>query len=720
MDWLASLDIALFRFINLTLSNPFFDWLFPFLSWNSLFVPVVLLVAIGLIWKGGARGRIFLLVIVVVTALGDGVICNFLKHAIDRPRPFHVVPEAHVLVGRGGSASMPSAHAANWFAGATIAFLYYRRSLWLMLPLAGTVAFSRVYLGVHYLSDVLAGALIGVAYAVAFARALNLLWNFAGQRWFPHWWTKLPSLFMATKTGDSPAPSPPSVFTGNPSTIDQHWLRLGYVIIIVQFLARLGYLASGTIELSEDEAYQWVWSKHLALSYFSKPPFIAYTQFLGTALWGDTEFGVRFFSAVIAALLGLFVLRFLAREINARIAFWLLLVIAATPLLAVGTTLMTIDPLSVLFWTAALLSGWHAVQHDSTRHWIWTGLWMGFGFLSKYTALFQLLCWAFFFLLWKPARIQLRRPGPYLALLVTALCTIPVLVWNQQNNWITVTHLAARGGLNRQWHPSLRFFGDFVFSETFLLNPVFFVATGWAAIAVARSPRRDALLTYLLSMGAPLFIFYLLYTFRARVQPNWIAPSVLPLFILAAIYWENRWRQGLRAIRTWAIIGITFGLIIVAVLHDTDLIQKITGRALPASLDPLRRVRGWRGVANAVAEERERLLQEGKPVFVIGDHYGITGLLSFYLPEAKASVTHQPLVYYQSSQQPDNQFYFWPSYGTRKGENAVYVAESERPGSAPKELLQEFESVTDLGMREILYRGRVFHKIQIFQCRNLR
>ena len=71
------------------------------------------------------------------------------------------------------------------------------------------------------------------------------------------------------------------------------------------------YIGSGKIELSEDEAYQWLWSKHPALSYYSKPPLIAYTQFLGTHLWGDTEFGVRFFSPVIAAVLSLLVLRFL-------------------------------------------------------------------------------------------------------------------------------------------------------------------------------------------------------------------------------------------------------------------------------------------------------------------------------------------------------------------------------------------------------------------------
>ena len=97
------------------------------------------------------------------------------------------------------------------------------------------------------------------------------------------------------------------------------------------------YLASGLIQLSQDEAYQWVWSKHLALSYYSKPPGIAFIQFVSTSLFGDNEFGVRFFSPLFAAILSLMVLRFLAREIGARPAFWFLLILTATPLLGVGT-----------------------------------------------------------------------------------------------------------------------------------------------------------------------------------------------------------------------------------------------------------------------------------------------------------------------------------------------------------------------------------------------
>src|SRR5262245_21529480 len=171
----------------------------------------------------------------------------------------------------------------------------------------------------------------------------------------------------------------------------RRWLLGGYVFVAVFFVSRLLYLAAGRIELSEDEAYQWLWSKHLALSYYSKPPLIAYLQFLGTSLWGDTEFGIRFFAPVLATLLSISLLRIIATAVNARTAFWLILILASTSLLAIGTTLLTVDAPSVFFWVAAMITGWRAVQSERLAPWCWTGVFIGFGLLSKYTAIVQAL-----------------------------------------------------------------------------------------------------------------------------------------------------------------------------------------------------------------------------------------------------------------------------------------------------------------------------------------
>lgn len=761
MDWLQSLDVALFRFLNQALINPVCDVVMPLASGNALFRPLLLLGGIVLIWKGRTRGLLCVLMLALILPLGDGFICNTIKHAVGRARPFVVLPDVHrpdrkpeppklapapaaatpkpamQSEAKGDYSSMPSSHAANWFAATMIAFIYFRRSLWFMLPAAILVSFSRIYNGVHYPADVLAGAILGGGYAAASVWSLDALWRWAGQRWFPLWWQKLPSLMnppRPAEVGESEEPVLSSSRTrwsgaaaagAAHATPDQHWLRLGYVWIAALLLVRLVYIASGTIQLSRDEAYQWLWSKHLALSYYSKPPLIAYTQFLGTSLWGDTAFGVRFFSPIIAAILSLIVLRFFVREVNARAGFFLLLIITATPLMSAGAVLMTIDPLSVLFWTAAMLAGWRAVQEKGTLgQWLWVGLWMGLGFLSKYTELFQILCWAVFFLLWPPARKHLRRPGPYLALLVNLVCALPVLVWNWQHHWITVSAVAGNAGLDSTWKPTLRYLGEFVGAEAGLLNPLFFIAALWAAIVFWRRGRHDPRLVYFFSMGAPLFLVYLLYSFHSRILPNWIAPSVLPLFCLMVIYWDTRWRLGTARIKPWLITGLTLGLVVVVVFHNTELLTKLTGRRLPVNQDPLHRVRGWSEVASIAGKARQVLLGEGKPVFIIGDHYSLVGEISFYLPEARAVAANDPLVLYRTDTRAINQFYFWPGYENRKGQNAIFIRELDRDNPVsrpvPHDVQREFESVTEVGIEYVLDHKRVLWPIQVFACRGLR
>lgn len=777
MHWLQTVDVGVFRFINGTLSNPVFDIVMPFASGNKIFFPLLAIVGMLLLWKGGKRGCLCALMVALILWPADSYICNTIKHAVARPRPFVTLEDVRqpMKTARNPRAqgsrmedqpdasdrpanepnhnSMPSSHAANWFAATMICYVFYRRSWKFILPLACLVSFSRVYNGVHYPSDVLAGGFLGAGYAAAGMWAIESLWRFVGQKWFPLWWEQLPSLvnIRPKQTGgpDLEDESPLPLDTPH-ANLDQHWLRLGYIFIAASLLANLAYLKSGLIGLSEDEAYQWIWSKHLALSYYSKPLLIALTQWLGTHLWGDNDFGVRFFSPVIGAILGFLLLRFFAREVNARAGFFLVLIVSATPLLALGSILMTVDPLSVLFWTSAMIAGWRAVQPEAkVTPWLWTGLWMGLGFLSKYTELLQLVCWVVFFMLWKPARAHLRKPGPYLALLVNLILTTPVLVWNQQHHWATISHVESNASANKPWEPSWSHLGDctsFISTESALLNPIFFVAAIWASVAFWRRMRHDPRLVYLFSMGTPLFLIYLLFSFHSKILPNWIAPSVLPILCVMVVYWDTRWRLGVRAIKGWLIAGLGIGFVVIGFLHETDLTQNIVGRPLPPKIDPLTRVRGYREMAETVEQQRDKLLAEGKPVFLIGGHYGTVGHLSLYIPEARTNVAANPLVYFQTTSHAVNQFYFWPSYKeNRTGQNAIYVRELGAPRlvkdwiyhwlkgepmeslvreepeskSAPDVFLQEFDSVKDLGVYNIYYRGRIFHTIQLFECRNL-
>ena len=771
MPWLQSIDTALFHFINRSLSNPLFDWLMPVLSGNGVMQWFVLAVFAGFVAAlfGGSRIRLCALTMAFVSLLGNALVVNVIKHAVARPRPCMALPDVIERLGCTASGSMPSAHAANWFSATMIAFLFYPKSWRFMLPMALAVSFSRVYNGVHYPGDVLAGAILGAGYAAAGVIGLQAAWNWIGGKWLPLWHAKMPSLLNAecgmkneeTKTQNS---CEPSALNPQPST-DSHWLRLGTLLIFAMLIGRWIYLTSGTIELSQDEAYQWIWSKHPALSYYSKPPAIAFIQLAGTSIFGDTEFGIRFFSPLFAAITSLLLLRFLAREIGARPSFCVLLAASATPLLGVGTILMTIDPPLVLCWTWALVAGWRAAQPaGKTRDWLIVGLAMGLGFLCKYTAFYQIICFGIFFALWPAARFHLRKPGPWLALLIFLTCTLPVVIWNSQHGWITAHHVAGNAGMQTPWHPTLRYFWDFIFSEFALLNPIFFIGAIWAMIGFWKFRRKRPLWLYFFCMGAPVFLGHLVWSFHSRILPNWIAPAILPMFCLMAAYWHERRRFA----KPFFAAGMALGIFVIAIMYQSNLIARIAGRPLPGEVDPSRRVRAWQAAAALDETEREKLAAEGQPAFIIASHYGIAGLDSFYNPQARAALKSEPLVYCVDSDEPANQFYFWPEYdyrAHRQGQNAIYVSEANLyklesppiftwehnellprihfgaitshwvwkwlthqpinrtvppPNTLPPRIAQEFESVTDLGERDIMIGDRVFHREHLWACRNLK
>lgn len=519
----------------------------------------------------------------------------------------------------------------------------------------------------------------------------------------------------------------PESLPGNVNS--RKWLLWGYILIGALLVWHLCYIASGLIEVGQDEALYRLQSLHPALSYYSKPPMTALTIRLGTSLFGINDFGLRFFAPVITALLGLICLRFCAREFNARIGFASVLIVNATPLLMVGSCLMTIDPLSVSFWTLAMLSGWRAIQRDGTAwHWAWVGVWMGLGFDSKYTALFQWLCWAVFFVLWRPARFHLRRPGPYLALLINVIVASPILIWNSQNEWITVTHVGGRADFGHITQFTTRYLLDFIGSEFALLNPVFFVGMVWASIALWRAKPRDLRMVYFFSMGAPLVFAYTLQSFHARVLPNWIVPAVLPSMFVMLLYWEPFWTR--LWVRRTFYGGLFIGIGAMIFLTDTRVVKVVTGHALTPAMDPQRQIRGWHDMARIVGEARDGLLKEGKPVFIICPDYATTSEVSFYLPEAQAAIPGEPIAYCWDSDKPITEFHYWPEYDfwKRKGDNAIFfevrppATHSDGPPPPPatprKALVEKFRSVKSIGMFHADFRGHPMRWFEIFECRD--
>jgi 4-amino-4-deoxy-L-arabinose transferase-like glycosyltransferase len=366
---------------------------------------------------------------------------------------------------------------------------------------------------------------------------------------------------------------------------------------------------------------------------------------------------------------------------------------------------------------AALLAVWMAMERDSTAWWLLAGLCMALGFLSKF---FSPFLWVglLLFLVWAPEfRGQLRRPGMWLALGLNLLGAVPVLMWNAAHGWITAIHLRERGGLDHGTSFNLGTLAEFSGSVAGLLNPVFFAAILVAVWGFVRLRRKPALWRFLFCASTPVFVFYLVLACRAKAQPNWSGPAAPVLFLFAVLWWHARFDQGSHAPVRWLAAGLAIGLPAVTFLHEPRLLEKALGFHLSEKANPVNRVRGGSALAKIVDEQRTLLMQEGVPVFLIADHYGRASLLNFYLPEARALLPDRQLAYVLSSDKPQNQYWYWPSYEERSGENAIFVLNGNSRRKAPKRLRDEFASVRSLGVFKVSREGRVCSRVQLFACR---
>lgn len=171
MEFLYSIDLTVFYFFNHTISTGFLDKFFSIITdVNRWYIAYIILISIAF-FKGGRRGKIAVLGLILLIIVTDQTGYRILKEFFERVRPCNALSNAITPVGCAGGFSFPSNHALNNFAAAVFLLRLFPTYKWIFLIVATLISISRIYLGVHYPSDVIGGALIGVAFGYLFSVA---------------------------------------------------------------------------------------------------------------------------------------------------------------------------------------------------------------------------------------------------------------------------------------------------------------------------------------------------------------------------------------------------------------------------------------------------------------------------------------------------------------------------------------------------------------------
>ena len=404
--------------------------------------------------------------------------------------------------------------------------------------------------------------------------------------------------------------------------------RAALCLIVALIVLRV--IMAAILPLSADEAYYWLWSKHLAAGYYDHPPAIAFVIRFGTLLLGDTELGVRLGGVLLSILgtwfvwrTGQLILNDDGRAALAALLFNLTLMIGVEMLAATPDTLSVSATAGFLFFLAKV------EKTGDGRWWLGVGIKGGLGLLAKYSGFFVGLG-ALVWLLASPrARAFLKTPWPWLGGLLALIIFLPNLWWQSHHQWMTFVF---QFGRVTNGHLTGRYLLEFIGAQLGLATPFILVLMVWGAARAGnhRDPR-----FVLLCMIAPALVYFVIHALHDRVQGNWPAFLYPMLAVLAADAFGHDGKG-------WAS---RLAMPVAALVLLAAYLQASTG-LLPLKGDPLARLLGvgMRGAASELAVIKE---QKGADAILASD-YEMTAWLRFYAPTLHVIAVDQPNRYLEA------------------------------------------------------------------------
>ena len=477
----------------------------------------------------------------------------------------------------------------------------------------------------------------------------------------------------------------------------------GAVWLLIVGFTLLRLVLAATLPLLPQEAYYWTWSLHPALSYFDHPPLASAGIWLTTALFGSTVFGIKCAAVLWSLSWNLLWARLILDMFaSQRLAFWSVLALNLTLMYEVYGVGPTPDGPLIFGWVGTIWSIWRLRASGHGRWWYAAGAFAGIALLGKYSAVLLLPIVLLFLMVSADCRHWLRKPQPYVALLLALAIFSPVIVWNAEHQWASFAFQGSqRVGQMAAFKP--RYFFNLLGTQLLLVTPFLFVISMAALWRGARhwGSADDRTRLLLISAALPLLLFTAV-SLRSHVKLNWLAPAWWSLIILAM---QQGLQSGPRARRMAA--GLASSALVVLVAFAMAALPK-----LPLARD-LNSWIGWKDTAERVDTLSRSIQAEGRQTFVFSPNYKISSLLRFYLPG-------QPRTYAQDIYGARAlQFDHFPRTGDLAGATGLLVVSDQAQSRLDlKRLAPWFDSVVLADVFETLAGGRVVRRVEIYRCTN--
>ncbi len=401
-------------------------------------------------------------------------------------------------------------------------------------------------------------------------------------------------------------------------------------VAVASYVLVLRIVYQGSIDVLPQEAYYWNYAQHPAMGYLDHPPMVAWLIWLGTSVFGDSEFGVRIGATMCWLATAFFVFRFTHNLFGRTPAFFALLLLSVLPFFFAIGAVMTPDAPLTAAWAGALYFLERALIGNRKKAWLGAGLCTGLGMLSKYTIALLGPATVVFLIIHPESRRWFFSKWPYLGAILAAVLFSPVILWNATNDWAS---FAFQG--SRRWLAN-----DISFSTHTLISYIAALIgpTGiWlAALGMVRLVRRhgsfatrNQAVFVIVFTVIPLSVF-VGFSLLHEVKLNWTGPIWLALLpamasIVAIAVKDGRTRHFVTALK----VGTTMSTLLFALLlHYLALGLPFVGysgslRGLPVAWEEF--------VSDAELIKTQVVMETGESPLLVGmDTYNIASELRFY------------------------------------------------------------------------------------------